>query len=364
MTTVTAAVAIAPKRTELQAFPLPAIPADGGLLRIEAAGVCGSDWPAYQRVAQPKILGHENVGRIVEIGAIARERWGVEAGDRVVIEEYLPCGFCEWCRAEDFRLCDQTDIWMGGMRYGSTTTEIPPALWGGFGQYQFLHPRSVLHRIDDDVPAELAALAIPLSNGFQWACIEAGATFGKTVVVQGPGQQGLACVVAAKNAGASRVIISGLPADARRLELAKRLGADDTFINDGTESLTEFVREATGGRMAEIVIETSSGGPQTIVDAFGLVRKHGTLILGGEKHRPIPAFDADPIVSRTVRVQGVRGHSYRAVELALELIRSQRFPLHELCTNSFSLDEVDQALRTLGGELGNDAIHVTVLPWR
>lgn len=359
---IAAAVAVAPGTTELQEFPEPPIPDDGGLLRIEAAGVCGSDVPAYRRVAEPKILGHENVGRVETIGRGARERWGVDAGDRVVIEEYLPCGHCDWCRTDDFRLCDATDIWMGGIRYGTTPVAVAPALWGGFSRYQYLHPNSVLHRVPDDVPAELAALAIPLSNGFDWVLREAGLVYGNTIVIQGPGQQGLACVVAAKVAGAARIVISGLAADRRRLDVARRLGADDVVAVDET-SLEDHVREVTHGRMADVVVEASSGGPETIAAAIALVRKRGTIVLAAEKHRSLDGFVADPIVSRVLRVQGVRGHSYQSVERALALIASRRLPLELMCTDTYGLRDVDCAIRRLGGEDGSDAIHVTVLPW-
>ncbi|HEY4439619.1 MAG TPA: alcohol dehydrogenase catalytic domain-containing protein [Candidatus Elarobacter sp.] len=359
---IAAAVAIAPGTTEVREFADPEIPADGGLLRIEAAGVCGSDVPAYRRLREPTILGNENVGRIEAIGAQARERWGVDAGDRVVIEEYLPCGHCEYCRSDDFRLCDATDIWLGGMRYGTTPVSVAPALWGGFSRYQYLHPRSVLHRVPDDVPADLAALAIPLSNGFEWAQREAHVAYGQTVVVQGPGQQGLACVVAAKLAGAARIVVSGLASDAHRLSVAKLLGADDTIVAEG-DALATHVREVTNGRMADVVIEASSGGPETVSGALRLVRKRGTLILGGEKHRAIPEFDADLIVSRVLRIVGVRGHSYASVENALALIASRRFPLEAMCTDSYGLADVDRAIRRLAGESGSDAIHVTVTPW-
>jgi threonine dehydrogenase-like Zn-dependent dehydrogenase len=359
---IAAAVAAAPGTTEIHTFPEPAVPDDGGLLRIEAAGVCGSDVPAYRRIREPTILGHENVGRIEALGAKARERWGVEIGERVVIEEYLPCGHCAYCRSDDFRLCDATDIWMGGIRYGSTPVSVAPALWGGFSRFQYLHPRSVLHRVADGVPAELAALAIPLSNGFEWAQREAHVAYGQTVVIQGPGQQGLACVVAAKLAGAARIVVSGLASDAKRLEVARLLGATDTIVAAG-DALPAHVRDVTDGRMADVVIEASSGGPETVTGAIRLARKRGTVVLCGEKHRPISDFDADAIVSRVLRVIGVRGHSYAAVENALALIVSRAIPLEAMCTDSFGLDGVDQAIRRLGGESGSDAIHVTVLPW-
>ncbi|HEX3463073.1 MAG TPA: alcohol dehydrogenase catalytic domain-containing protein [Candidatus Elarobacter sp.] len=359
---IAAAVAAAPGITEVREFAEPEVPRDGGLLRIEAAGVCGSDVPAYRRIREPTILGHENVGRIEALGEGARERWGVEAGDRVLIEEYLPCGHCAWCRGEEFRLCDATDIWMGGIRYGSTPVSVAPALWGGFSRFQYLHPRSVLHRVADGIPAELAALAIPLSNGFEWVMREARAAYGATVVIQGPGQQGLACVVAAKLAGAARIVISGLASDARRLEVARLLGADDTIVADG-DALQSHVRAVTEGRMADVVIEASSGGPETVSGAIRLARKRGTVVLCGEKHAPIADFDADAVVSRVLRVIGVRGHGYASVERALALIASRTLPLEAMCTDSFGLGEVDRAIRRLAGEAGSDAIHVTVLPW-
>lgn len=359
---IAAAVAVAPGQTEVQEFAEPAIPREGGLLRIEAAGVCGSDVPAYQRVREPKILGHENVGRIESLGPLARERWGLAHGDRVVIEEYLPCGHCAYCRSDDFRLCDATDIWMGGMRYGTTPISVAPSLWGGFSRFQYLHPNSVLHRVSEDVPAELAALAIPLSNGFEWAVREAGIAYGKTIVIVGPGQQGLACVVAAKVSGASRIVIAGLAKDAHRLDVARALGADDTVAVDEA-SLEEYVREVTHGRMADVVIEASSGGPETIVNALRLARKRGTIVLAAEKHRPVQEFFADAIVSRVLRVVGVRGHSYGSVERALDVIASRKLPLELMCTDTFGLQDVDQAIRRLAGEDGPDAIHVTVLPW-
>ncbi|HWT04537.1 MAG TPA: zinc-binding dehydrogenase, partial [Xanthomonadales bacterium] len=269
---------------------------------------------------------------------------------------------CAYCRSDDFRLCDATDIWMGGIRYGSTPVSVAPALWGGFSRFQYLHPRSVLHRVPDDVPAELATLAIPLSNGLQWILREARAAYGQTIVIQGPGQQGLACVVAAKLAGAARIIVSGLASDARRLEVARQLGADDTIVAAG-DALEAHLREVTHGRMADVVVEASSGGPETVSGAMKLARKRGTVVLCGEKHQPVPAFDADAVVSGVLRVVGVRGHGYAAVEDALALIASRKFPLDTMCTDSFGLDDVDRAIRRLAGEAGSDAIHVTVLPW-
>lgn len=362
-----AAVALEGKRTEVREFDVPAIPPEGGLLKVEATGVCGSDWPyflSYPKVKGPLILGHESVGFVAQIGKAAAERWGVQEGDRVALEEYLPCGHCEYCRSADFRLCDATDTLIGsGIRYGSTPISVAPSLWGGYSQYQYLHPNAVLHKVPAHVPAVQAALALPLGNGVEWTYLQGSVGPGQTVVIQGPGQQGLACVIAAKEAGAACIIVSGLARDVRRLALAKELGADHA-IDIEQQDLRETVSALTGGRMTDLVIDCASGGPATVVSALQLARKRGRVILGGQKRQPIPEFDSDAMIRKVLTVKGMRGHSYRSVEMALQIIASGRYPLDKMCTHLFGLGEVGEALRTVGGEGRSDAIHCSVDPWR
>lgn len=358
-----AAVAIGGKRTDLREIELPDASPEAGLLRVEAVGVCGTDWSRYKAdLREPEILGHHTVGRIARVGESAAKRWGVCEGDRVALEEYLPCGSCERCRGGESRLCDSTDPWLGGIRYGATPIAVPPSLWGGFGQYQYLHPNAMLHEVPDHVPASEAALALPLSNGFEWVCLESGqAVVGSTVVIQGPGQLGLACALAAKEAGAERVIVSGLSADAKKLDLAERLGADHT-VDVEQDDLVERVDELTDGKMADLVIDAASGGPSTVTYAIETARKRGTVLLGGFKGQPLPRFSSDVLISKCLTLKGVRGHSYESVELALRTIASGKYPLSEMCTHRFALSEVDEALRTMGGERGSEAVHVVVTP--
>ena len=121
--------------------------------------------------------------------------------------------------------------------------------------------------------------------------------------------------------------------------------------------------EITANTMADVVIDTSSGGPSTILSALALVKKRGTVILAGKKQQPVPEFHSDNLITRYVTLKGVRGHSYASVELALQMIASGKYPLDKMCTHQYSLGEVDQALRTVGGMSGTHSIHVTVLPW-
>ena len=192
-TTALAAVAVKPLETEIKEFGIPDLRADAGLLRVEATGICGSDWGMYQKEKPgPRILGHEMVGTVAALGDIARKRWGVEEGDRVALEEYLPCGHCEYCRSGEYRSCLATDSRVpGSIRYGSTPISHEPALWGGYSQFLYMHPRTVLHRVPEGVPSHIAAMALPIGNGFQWAVMDGGAGPGKTILINGPGQQGL-----------------------------------------------------------------------------------------------------------------------------------------------------------------------------
>ena len=364
---IRAAVALEGKRTEVREFELPALPPEGGLLKIEAAGVCGADWPyflSYPKAKGPLILGHENVGFVARVGKAAAERWGVKEGDRVALEEYLPCGHCEYCRSAEFRLCNATDTLLGnGVRYGSTPVSVAPSLWGGYSEYQYLHPNAVFHKVPAHVPAEQAALALPIGNGVEWTVLQGGAGIGQTVVIQGPGQQGLACVIAAREAGAACIVVSGLSRDAHRLALAKEFGAHHA-IDSERQDLLEAVARLTGGRMADLVIDCASGGPYAVVSAIQLARKGGRVILGGQKRQRIPDFDSDLLIRKFLTVKGMRGHSYPSVEMALQIIASGRYPLAKMCTHRFSLAEVGEALRTVGGEGRPDAIHCSVDPWR
>jgi threonine dehydrogenase-like Zn-dependent dehydrogenase len=366
---VPAAVSYAVRATETRELPFPDVPADAGMLRVELCGICGSDWPQYNnypRTKGPLILGHETVGTVERLGRYAATRFGVKEGDRVALEEYLPCGHCRFCRTGDFRLCDATDTLniADTIRFGSTPVSVAPGLWGGYAQYQYLHPNSVFHHMPAHVPARLATLALPLGNGVEWSCLQGALKIGEAVVIQGPGQQGLACAVAAREAGAAIVIVTGksTPQDKKRLALAKKLGATHTIDID-EEDLFETVADITGGAMADLVMDCSSGGPAAAVAAIRLARKRGRVILGGRSPDRKAEFDTDILVKKFLTVKGVRGHSWEAVELAIQIIASGKHPLEEMCTHVFPLARTHEALMTVGGEGEPDAIHCSIDPW-
>jgi threonine dehydrogenase-like Zn-dependent dehydrogenase len=352
-----AAVLVAPRHIEIREFPLPAIAGNNGLLRIEATGVCGADWPPYigQRYDFfdiPLILGHEIVGTIERVGEEAAARWQVQPGDRVVVEEPLACGDCEACRGGRYMLC-------AAKRYGCKSVNAPPSLWGGFSEYLYLDPRARIHPMSSQVPIEIAPLYVPVSNGLEWVGDIGQAQPGSTVLIQGPGQQGLGCVIGALEAGARSVIVTGLERDARRLEVARQLGATHTLYPD---RVVEQVAEITNGRMANVVINATAGAPHAIQQALELAAEQATLVVAGAAHGPTTEFASDLIWRKELTVRGVRGRYAPALRRAIALIESDRYPLDALATHSFCIEDTELALRTVGGEGHGDAIHVSVIP--
>ncbi len=359
-----AAVAVDKCKTELREFRIPDIPPDAGLLRVATTGMCGADWPMYQNEKPgPRILGHEIVGTIEKLGELAGNRWGVKVGDLVALEEYLPCGHCDFCRSGEFRSCLETDTRIPGkIRYGSTPLSIAPALWGGYSQYLYLHPRSVMHHVPPGIAPHIAAMALPIGNGFQWAYLDGKAGPGKTIVIQGPGQQGLGCVIAAKAAGAQNIILAGLSHDENRFEVGRALGAHHTVAVD-KEDLADVVSRTTQGRMADIVIDCSGAGPEVTNRSIALVCKRGTLLVPAGK-TPIDGFDIERLIGKQIVLRGTRGHSYEAVELALSTMAAGTVPLERMSSHVLSLHDLHDGLMMLGGQGKERSIHISIEPWK
>jgi threonine dehydrogenase-like Zn-dependent dehydrogenase len=364
---VLAAVRTGAGTTALREFARPQIPDDGALLQVEVAGICGTDVKMYAAppFSEPVIMGHENIGVIAEAGPRFTERQSVREGDRVFVEHYVPCRRCAWCHLGEYRHCEATD-WRtnpDARRYGYTSANHPYHLWGGFAQYMYLPWNAVVHKVPDGVSAELAGIVTPLSNGIEWALFDAAVGYDSTVLIQGPGQQGLSQVVACRQAGASLVVVTGTSRDAARMDLAKTLGADHT-INVEAEDPLERLMDITGGRGVDVVLDCTAGAGvrPVLLGIDALKRRAGTLVIQGEM-AAFPDFPVKKVTEKAITIKSARGHSYRACELALAQLASGRYPLDLLTTHTFGLGDVDHAIRAVGGQADEGVVHVSLLPW-
>ena len=349
---------------EMREFPLPEVGDDDGLLKIDACGICGSDWAQYQGeydfLRYPVVPGHEPVGTVARIGRSASRRWGVREGDRIVVEPLLPCGFCRYCIQGRYDTCN------GHGRvscYAYIPVDVPPTpLWGAYADYMYLDPHSVIHRVNSTVPVELAALYNPLGSGIHWGVHRQGTTLGDSIVVLGCGQRGLCAVIAAKESGASCILVTGLRRDKYKLELAREFGADHTILADEQDVVEAVTKILPDG--ADVVLDTTPNSPESVNHAVEIVARHGTIGLAGVKGtHAVNDLRTDLIMRKSARILGTKGSPWRATEAAIRMIESGRYPLEKLHTHTIPLEQTERALRILAGEVpGEQAIHVTIVP--
>jgi alcohol dehydrogenase len=353
----------APRRLELREFDLPSVGVDDAVLRVEACGLCGTDHEEYSGILRgpgPFVPGHETVGVIEEIGPVAEERWRVSAGDRVAVEVFQSCRSCDPCRAGVYRRCERH-----GMMdmYGFIAADRPPGLWGGYSEYQYLSPDSMLLAVPDGIDHVVATLFNPLGAGIRWGVTVPETSEGHVVAVLGPGVRGLSACAAAKEAGAGFVMVTGAGEhDRLRLELAAKFGADlavDVTTNDPVAEL----RTATGG-LADVVVDVTAKAPQAFPQSISLARPGGTVVIAGTRGSPDPpGFWPDHIVYKELRLLGVLGVDASAYRAALDLLAAGRYPFADLPRRCARLEEVADLLQAMAGEgPGPGPVHGVVVP--
>ncbi len=358
--TTKVAMLVEPKRIETMEYPIPEIGETDALIRVERAGLCGTDYKLYAGTLSrdfPIIPGHEILGRIERVGSQMASKEGLAVGDRVVVEATIPCGQCEFCIEGLYRLC------VTGRYYGFTKASTAPHLWGAFAEVMYVAPGSFISKVSEDVsPAAAIVAASCLGNGIRWMRTVGGAEIGKSVVIQGAGAQGLSAVVAAKESGSHPIIVTGIGADASRFELAKELGAD-VCINVQEEDAVDGVRRATGGEMASTVLDVT-GSTEAIALSVMLVRPLGTIVCASSVAGNKPsAIVTNELVRKEVRFQGVWTHSMESTKQAMWLAETGKYPLEKFISHEFSLDEADKAVRAIGRELSDiDPIKVAIKP--
>jgi alcohol dehydrogenase len=356
---VRAAVLTRPGTLEITEFGPPSLGHHDGLLRPEIAGICGTDCKIFAGeipAPLPLILGHEIVGQIAEIGEQMAERLDVRRGDRVVVETSVPCWSCRDCWSGEYRFC------LRRRAYGiNVPTSQVPSLWGALAERMYLAPGSIVHRVPAGMDATRALVATLLANGVEWLTNLGGMRVGDTVVMQGCGPQGLAAVVIARRAGASHIVVTGLPRDEARLALARRLGAD-TVLDSQIQDVTSAVRDLTGGRGADVVLDVTgaAGSPALSVR---LVRSRGTVVLAGLSGGRRSELPLDEVVNRQIRLQGAFVKGDAAFRAALDIADQlgPDHPVDDIVSHRFPLDDASGALKAACGERAPDFVKAAVM---
>lgn len=248
--------------------PEPSPPGAGEVIvRVEAAGICGSDIHVYEWTDGydfmvphlPVTLGHEFAGHIEAAGPDA----GIAIGTRVAVLPAVACGRCRSCQAGNAPSC-------------SARRAVGLSLDGGFAA-RVKVPATAVLALPTSIDAEIGALIEPLAVAMD-AVLVGDVRLGDSVLVMGPGTIGQGLALMARASGASRVIVAGR-ADAPRFDVMRQLGFHDLVdVADGP--LAEQVVARNGGQPVDVVIE-ATGHPPSINDGLAALKKGGVLVVAG-----------------------------------------------------------------------------------
>lgn len=279
------------KRLELLEVDIPKVSPGELLIAVRACGICGSDVHGYDgstgRRRPPVIMGHEAAGVVESLGEGVV---GFAVGDRVTFDSTVYCGQCYFCTKGQINLCDRREV------IGVSTEQF--RRMGAFAEYVSV-PARIAYHLPPAMPFAHAALIEAVSVAVHAVSL-APIELGDTVVVVGAGMIGLLTLQAARLAGAGSVIAIDL--EDGRLELAKKMGADQLINARDAKSSVEAVHASTMGRGADVSFECV-GMSSTVKLCLDSVRKGGTVTLVGNVS-PTVEFDLQSCVTRQIRVQG------------------------------------------------------------
>jgi alcohol dehydrogenase len=338
-----------PRHLVRHSFARPEVGDDDGLLRVEACGLCGTDHEQYTGdlpAGYAFVPGHEVIGVIDAVGPAAAARWGVQPGDRVAVEVFMSCRSCPACLAGETQRCRRH-----GLRdmYGYIPIDKPPALWGGYADYQYLAPDSVLHPVPVTLDPVIATMFNPLGAGIRWAVTVPGTSPGDVVAILGPGIRGLCSVAAAKRAGAGFVMVTGVGRrDSARLALGRSFGAD-LAVDVSSEDPAAALKKATGG-LADIVVDVTAKAPAALAQAISIARPGGTVVFAGTRgSAETPGFWPDLIVYKELKILGALGVDSRSYQAALAMLSSGDLPFADLPRRCEPLANAESLLQVMSG---------------
>lgn len=335
--TMLAAVLTAPNKLEVREMPIP-IPGPGDvLIQVESCALCGTDVSlmAKPMPGQPPygkfIIGHEYAGVVVALGETVDE---FKVGDRVAVEAHLGCMRCENCRVGNYTACLNYGNPAKGHRANGFTTN------GGAAQYVVNHINTV-HKIPDSVSFDEASLITNVGCVLYGYETLGGYVVGDTIAVVGPGPLGLIAAEVGRALQAKKIILTG--SRESRLKTARQLHLD-RVVNVQDEDPYQVIMEETGGKGADVIIE-SSGSEDGFNLAVKATKRMGKVLLLGFSHHPIKA-ELEPVVMDNKSILSVRGEGWSNVGRAMTLLERKAIDLKPLITHSFPLGKIETAFKT------------------
>jgi L-iditol 2-dehydrogenase len=333
--------------------PYPMLKPGWVILKIRAAGICGSDIHTYHSTWKPfsadwatggfteLALGHEFSGEVVEVGKGVDE-W--EVGDRVVASKVIPCGHCIYCRL-DLPWCSSR-----------VSTE------GAMAEYLAM-PSQALFEIPEWVSFEAAALCEPFTIALYAVQDVSALRPGQAAVILGPGPIGLLTLLSAKLLTPKVTVVTGRSVDVQpRLELAERLGADETINVDETDPV-ERVFTLTEGVGADVVYECA--GVPLLRQGLRMLRYGGDYVAIGHPGSPTPkplAFDSGDyyiMQSKRQRILSSFLQELRTWKTVTNLLWSKRVDLQNLVSHRIALTD---AVRGFEIAASRKALKVVLMP--
>ena len=319
---------------EVREVPVPSYGPSDVLIRVHAAGVCGTDlhiweWDAWAsgRLKPPVTIGHEFAGRIEALGAEALAEGLLAVGDLVTAEGHIVCGHCLPCRTGNAHLCTRTRI-IGVDRDGA------------FADYIAMPASNVMKL--DGIPVETGAIMDPIGNAVH-TVLEGDVVAGATVFILGCGPIGCFACGVAKAAGASLVIASDL--NDMRLDLATAMGAD-LVLNPSRDDVLARIRALTGDGV-DLVCEMS-GHPAGHAQAFAAARPGGRVNLLGTPSRTTEVDFARDVIFKGLVLYGVTGRKmYTTWHQMSRFLRHVQLDPTPVVTHRFPLEAIAEAIAVI-----------------
>jgi alcohol dehydrogenase len=316
---------------ELQRIPDPTPKDHGVVIKVQATGLCRSDWHGWMGhdpdIKLPHVPGHELAGTIEVVGKDVRN---FDPGERVTVPFVCGCGSCRECISGNQQVCDSQS------QPGFTH-------WGSFAEYVAIdYADTNLVRLPEEIDSVTAAtLGCRFITSFRAVVAQGRVSGGQYVAVHGCGGVGLSAIMIASALGA-KVIAIDIHEDS--LKLARKMGAHYTLNASRTSDIAAEVREMTQGG-AHVSID-ALGSQQTCFNSIANLRKRGRhiqvgLMTGNHQHPKIPM---DKVVAEELEILGSHGMQTHKYPEMLEMIRSGRLQPEKLIQKTISLEQAASSL--------------------